>query len=147
MKNTVFSGTAQIEIQGPAVLEFVFLDDKQAEFEIIGLTDPVIRIIDSRPRVHNTMRQILQDGKVETMADEFNTPARVTILPTKDEKMVVQLEPTRSQNPRHMLWVAVGIGEEIPYYDYKRVAIQQMEDKKYSLFSLYKRPKRKIPKE
>ncbi len=147
MDDAVFSGPAQVEIQGPAVLEFVSLDKDKTEFEIIGLTNPVIHILDLRPKIRNVMRQILQDGKVEKMADEFNTPARVTISPPENGKMIVQLEPTRSKNPRHMLWVAIGIGEDIPYYDYKRVDIQKMKDKNYALFSLYMRPSLQKPQE
>ena len=140
MNQAVFSGPAQVEIQGTSVLEFIALDNNQVEFEVIGLTNPVIRILDSRPKIRKTMRQILQDGKVEKMADEFNTPARVTISPTNNGKMIVKLEPTRSTRPLHMLWVAIGIGEDIPYYDYKKVEIQKMKGKRYAMFSLYKRP-------
>lgn len=142
MNNTIFSGTAQVEIQGPRVLEFVSLNNAQAEFEVIGLSDPKIRLVDSRPKIRQTMREILQTGKVETLAGYFNTPARVTILPAEGGKMIVRLEKTRAKKPRHMLWVAIGIGEEIPYYQYKKVEIQQMKDKNYALFSLYKRPRR-----
>jgi hypothetical protein len=140
MNQAVFSGPAQVEIQGPAVLEFVSLDENKAEFEIIGLSDPVIHILDLRPKIRKTMRQILQDGKVEAMADKFNTPARVTILPPDNGKMTVRLEPTRSKKPRHMLWVAIGIGEEIPIYNYKKVEMQEMSENKYALFAIYKRP-------
>lgn len=145
MVNTIFSGPAQVEIQGPAVLEFVSLDESKAEFEIVGLSDPVIHILDLRPRIRKTMRQILQDGKVEAMVDEFNTPAHVTILPPEKGKMTVRLEPTRSKKPRHMLWVSVGIGEEedIPYFDYKKMKIQKMDDDNFALFSLFRRPAKK----
>jgi hypothetical protein len=141
MKNVFFSGTAAIEIQGPHVLEFISINNKQAEFDVIGLSNPKIRVVDTRPTVCKTMRAILENGKVETLADEFNKPARVTILPAEDGQIIVQLAKTRAQKPRHMLWVAIGIGEDIPYYDYKKVEIQQMEDNNYALFSLYKRPR------
>jgi hypothetical protein len=51
-----------------------------------------------------------------------------------------RLEKTQAKKPRHMLWIAIGIGEKIPFYEYKKVEIQQMKNKKYALFSLYKRP-------
>ena len=142
MIEPIFSGNAAVEIQGPQVLEFVSLDEKQAEFDVIGLSNPKIHVIDARPAVCNTMRAILENGKVETLADEFNKPARVTILPVQDDQIVVRLDKTRAQKPRHMLWLAIGIGEDVPYYDYKQLEIQQMNDHSYALFSLYKRPLR-----
>jgi hypothetical protein len=86
----------------------------------------------------------LKTNKVEQLADYINRPARVTILPPQAGQMIVRLEKTRAKNPRHMLWVAIGIGEDIPMYDYKKIEIQQMEDGAYALFSLYKRPQLKV---
>jgi hypothetical protein len=141
MNDSIFSGTAQVEIQGPRVLEFVSINEKQAEFEVIGISGPKIKLIDSRPAVRRKMEEILKTEKVEQLADCFNRPARVTILPPESGEMIVRLEKTRAKKPRHMLWVAVGIGEEIPFYEYKRIDIQQLTDKTFSLFSLYKRPR------
>jgi hypothetical protein len=141
VSETIFSGTAQVEIQGQHVLEFIALDDTQAEFEVIGISGPKIKLIDSRPAVRRKMKEILKTKKVEQLAEYFNRPARITILPPESDQMIVRLEKTRAKKPRHMLWVAVGIGEDLPLYDYKRVEIQQMKDKNYALFSLYKRPR------
>jgi hypothetical protein len=144
MEETIFSGNAAVEIQGPRVLEFVSINENQAEFDVIGLSEPKIRLIDSRPTVCQTMQNILdQRAKVETLADEFNKPARVTILPVENGQMTVRLEKTRAWKPRFMLWVAIGIGEEIPYYNFKRLIIQPLVDQTIALFSLYKRPQTK----
>ncbi len=138
--NAFFSGPAAVEIQGPQVLEFVSIDDKQAEFDVISLSNPRIHFVDTRPPVIKTMQAILENGKVETLKDEFNKPARVTILLPENGQITVRLEKTHVQKPSHMLWVAVGIGEEIPYYDYKQLEIQPMVNQTIALFSLFKRP-------
>ncbi len=140
MENIFFSGTAQIEIQGKRVLEFISLDKSEAKFKTIGLFDPVVFIVDSRPAVHQAMKRILKTGEVETLAKYFNTPAHITISEVSDQKTIVQLEPTQEKHPKHMLWVAIGIGDDIPYYDYRNIQIEQMDDGSFALFSLYKRP-------
>ena len=141
MKDPIFTGTAAVEIQGPRVLEFVSINRKQAEFDVIGITDPKVRVIDERPAVKRSMRSILKTGKVEEFADCFNMPARVTLLPEETGQITVKLRTTRAKKPpRHMLWIAIGIGEKIPMYEYKKVEIQKMKNKKYALFSLYRRP-------
>ena len=141
MKDPLFSGPAQVEIQGPCVLEFVSLDEKQAVFDVIGFQNPKVRVVDIRPNIQHAMSEILQIGDVKKFANDFNTPARVTILPSKRGKVTVYLEPTRAKEPRHMLWVAIGIGKNIPYYDYKLVEIQEWKRGKYALLVLYKRPR------
>jgi len=62
-KNTFFSGTAAVEIQGPRVLEFISIDEKQTEFDVIGLSNPKIHVIDARPSVLSTMHTILETAK------------------------------------------------------------------------------------
>ena len=140
MSDALFSGIAAVEIQGPRVLEFVSLTNNQAEFDIIGITNPKIRVIDTRPAVRRKMKEILATDKVEELAYHFNRPARVTILHPSCGQIVVRLEKTRSKKPDHMLWVAIGIGDDIPLYEYQRVEMQELEDHQYALFAIYKRP-------
>jgi len=136
----IFSGIAAVEIQGPRVLEFVSLDENQAEFDVIGISKPRIRIIDHRPAVKRSMRSILKSGRVEELSNYFNKPARVTLFSEKKDCIIVRLEKTRTKRPQHMLWIAIGVGENIPYYEYKAIELQQMNENNYALFSLYKRP-------
>lgn len=139
MHDFVFTGTAQVEIQGPRVLEFVALQDKQVEFKVIGLTNPTIKLLDSRPAVRRKMKEILKTEKVEELAEYFNRPARITILPPESGQQVVLLQKTRAKKPHHMLWVAIGVGDDIPFYDFKVFDMQEMTESSYALFSLYKR--------
>ena len=144
MQPPIYSGAAQVAIQGPRALRFLQIKDGTAEFEIIGLSDPRIEVIDSRPEVVKTMAEIEKTKEVEKLAPYFNKPARVTISTSESGKMRVELKKTRAQKPRYMLWVAIGIDfEAIPYYRYVNVQIQRMEDQKFALFSLYRRPKPK----
>lgn len=140
MNDMIFSATAAVEIQGKQVLEFVSLNNNQAEFDIIGITNPKIRIIDMRPDVRRKMKEILVTDKVEELAYYFNRPARVTILPPSAGQIIVRLEKTRSKKPDHTLWVAIGIGDDIPLYDYQKVEMQELADHLYAFFALYKRP-------
>jgi hypothetical protein len=139
MDGTIFSGIAQVEIQGKAVLEFISLTKAQAEFDVIGLTDPTIRVIDRRPAVKRKMKEILKTEKVEQLADYFSQPARVTILHPVAGQMVVRLEKTRAKKPQHTLWMAIGIDEQIPYFNYKKIRIRRLENNKFAVFYLYKK--------
>ena len=140
----IFSGTTCVEIQGPRVLRFIGLTEDSAEFEVIGLSSPKVRVIDKRPSIIKAMETIIDSGEVHTLAPQFNTPARITISKEKCEELSVKLEKTRAKKPRHMLWVAIGMeNEALPHYWYVNVQIQKMENEKFALFSLYRRPRQK----
>lgn len=142
MKKPIFKGTAAVELQGPrGALEFISVNEEQAEFDVIGISNPKIRVIDLRPAVKRRMKSILKTKKVEELADYFNRPARVTLYPEDSGQITVKLEKTRAKSPRHMLWIAIGIGKKIPVYEYKRIELQRMKNRRYALFSLYKRPR------
>ena len=140
MDEKIFSGTAQVEIQGQRALRFIELTGDEAKFEIIGLSEPKIQVIDRRPAVRKSMAEILKTGKVEELIQYFNAPAYVTIYNSKNYKMTINLEKTRAKKPRHMLWVAIGIEDNIPCYSFLNLQIERYDDHKYALFSLYKRP-------
>jgi hypothetical protein len=141
MKEPIFKGTAAVELQGPRALEFISLNSKQAEFDVIGISNPKIRVVDLRPAVKRSMNSILETKRVEELVDYFNQPARVTLYPEDTGQIIVKLEKTRAKKPRHMLWIAIGIGKKIPMYEYKKIEIQKMKNKRFALFSLYRRPR------
>ena len=58
MDEKIFSGTAQVEIQGQRALRFIELTGDEAKFEIIGLSEPKIQVIDRRPAVRKSMAEI-----------------------------------------------------------------------------------------
>jgi hypothetical protein len=141
MSDFLFSKTAQVEIQGNYALNFISLNEDAAEFEIIGLADPVIKLVDKRPDVRKKMLEILKTGQVEALAAYFNKPARVKMFPLKDGKLTIHLEKTRANKLPYMLWVAIGIKGEIPYYQKPiRLQIEQFEDDTFALFYLFKKP-------
>lgn len=140
MNYNIFSGPAQVEIQGEIALNFISLNESQAQFEVIGITQPKIRFVDHRAAVRRKMKEVLITDKVEQLAEYINCPANITIFPPENGEIVVRLEKTRSKKPRYMLWVAVGIKGDIPLYNYKRIEMQELEENIYSLFTLYKRP-------
>mgnify|MGYP007002411018 CR=1 FL=1 len=145
----IFSGTTCVEIQGPRVLRFIGLTEDSAEFEVIGLSNPKVRVFDKRPAIIKAMKKIIDSGEVHTLTPLFNTPARVTLSKEICEGLSVKLEKTRAKKPRHMLWVAIGMEKEtLPRYWYVNVQVQKMENEKFALFSLYKRPhqKKKVTK-
>ena len=144
MINDIFLGPAHIEIQGNSVLELTQVNDKEVEFLIIGLSDPPIRIIDERPSVHNCITDIMKTLRVDDFAQTFNSPAKIALQITSNGEKKVILRQTRSRNPKHMLWIAIGLENSIPYQRYIDLQVEALDDSHFALFSLYKRPTHKL---
>jgi len=117
MENLSFSQSARVEIQGDRVLRFVALDKQKAEYKTIGFDNPTITIKDYRPIGLATMAQLLETGNLQEFAPRFNTPAYVEIS-VQDTDILVELHETDETTPLHTLWIAIGIEEYIPVYDY-----------------------------
>jgi len=142
MTNFQFSRAVQVDIQGQYAFNFISLTAKQAEFDLIGFSNPSIKLIEKRPKVCRKIAEILSSGAVEQLAEYINRPAYVKLLINDDGKLVISLGRTRAKKIRHMLWVAIGIGPEIPYYpDYARLQAEPYEKDTFALFYLFCKPK------
>jgi hypothetical protein len=140
MSGFEFSKSGQVEIQGKYALNLISLKKSAVEFEIIGLSNPTVHLIDKRPEVKKMTTKLLETGRVEKLAQYFNKPALIRVLPSKGDKLSILLEKTRAKKPIYTLWVAVGIRGKIPYYDnYIRLQIEPARRKDtFSLFYLFK---------
>jgi hypothetical protein len=142
MSEFLFSRAAQIDIQGAYALNYVALTRQYAEFELIGFANPAIRLKDFRSSVRKIMADVLRTGKVEQLAQYFNQPALVKLYPVDSGKVTVTLEKTRAKKIRHMLWVAIGISNEIPYFhEYVRLQAEPFDKDTFALFYLFRKPK------
>jgi hypothetical protein len=136
--NPIFSNTARVEIQGDPVLRFVDANDGQAEYQVIGFDDPVITVRDRRRASLRAIAQLLDTGDLYGFAPQFNVPAHVTISVQDPSHILVELCETSDPAPAHMLWIAVGIRDYIPVYDYVFERIVPLEDDGFSFLALYR---------
>jgi hypothetical protein len=137
--NPIFSNTAQVEIQGDRVLRLQGVNHGQAEYQVIGFDDPVVTIRDHRRAGLRAITQLLDTGNLYDFAPRFNIPAHVTISAQDSSHILVELCETNDPAPAHMLWIAVGIKDYIPVYDYVFERIVPLEDDSFSFLALYRR--------
>jgi hypothetical protein len=137
--NPIFSNTAQIEIQGDRVLRFTNANHRQAEYQVIGFDDPVITVRDHRRAGLRAIVQLLDTGNSCDFAPRFNAPAHVTISVQDPSHILIELRETNDPAPIHMLWIAVGIKDCIPVYDYVFERIVPLENDGFSFLTLYRR--------
>ena len=137
--NPLFSNTAQIEIQGDRVLRFIEVNHEQAEYQVIGFDAPVITVRDHRRVGLRAITQLLDTGNLSDFAPRFNVPAYVTISDQDSSHILIELCETNDPAPAHMLWIAIGIKDCIPVYDYVFEQLVPLGSKGFAFLALYQR--------
>jgi len=140
MNEPIFSGSASIQLQGKRALRLRTTQNDYAEYEVIGFDHPAIILRDYRKRSRAALSNILEKSNPSTFAPEFNTPAIVTVRKKSQEQLLVELKETTETDPPDMLWIAIGIRNNLPVYDYHFRQIEALQKGRFALFSLYRRP-------
>jgi hypothetical protein len=138
MTKKIFSGAAWVEIQGDQVLHLNHLRRKRAEYQVLGFGEP-ISLVDFRPDGLSAIRQLLKSKKVADFAARFSSPAQVKILESRTKGVVIELYRTKNDDPTHRLWIAIGIGNRIPVYDYIFDRLEPLDDERFAFLALLRR--------
>jgi hypothetical protein len=139
MECMLFSKDAMVEIQGDEVLELNSLEGDHAVYQVIGFNNPLIFIRDYRTTKLKEIIQVEETGKVNGFAKSFNSIANVTI--SRDANtLFVDLNPSRSNIARFMLWITSDFGDKVPIFRYRFFKATENKNGNYRLISLYKRP-------
>jgi len=133
----IFEGSAQVSIQGERVLRFLDFTGNQAKYEIIGFEDSPVTLIDHRLNGLTAIQALLETGDLHDFAPKFNHPALVNVTQDEMGEVVIELNDTEDY-PSCVLWVAIGLGDLVPVYDYLYENIVPFnEEGKYAFIGLY----------
>lgn len=139
MKEVLFSGPSAIFIQGIRVLRLVAREPDHAFYEVIGFEN-MLFIMDYRDSGLRAIDDILHDDQLNEFADKFNVPAFTVIEQSDQGQIFVSLYETFLEQMDYMVWIAVGLEEQIPNYDYMIEQTVPVDDDHFALFALYRRP-------
>lgn len=140
MNEVIFSGSASVEFQGDEIFTLLNLFESHAEFRLIGFQQPQITVLDYRKRTLQTVKHFLETGQAQNFPQQFNIPATVKLSKLEDGNLEIALNETTHQDPKYMLWAAIGIGPSIPVYDYLFYKFTPLQDELFAFISLYERP-------
>jgi hypothetical protein len=138
MQKRIFSGPVQVEIQGANVLKFIGQEPGQAKYQVIGFQDS-ITVIDRRAVSLQAIDEVLKTGVVDRFASQFNAPATLRISKAHSKSITIELDESDNTNPEFMLWVAIGIQDTIPVYDYLFERLVPFGDNGFAFLALYRR--------
>jgi hypothetical protein len=141
MKSLMFQGTVQVELQGESALKFIARLDDHAEYQVIGYEDKNIILYDYREASLQALDNVLRTGQYELFAVNFNHPAEANIWEIDFKRLEIYLYDTDNITPSSMLWIAIGIENAIPVYDYLFYELTPINKEQYAFLSLYRRPR------
>jgi len=137
MNKTIFSGTAQVEIQGDQVLRLVARGDQYAKYQVIGFDDPVT-ITDRRKNGLVAISRAIETKHLNEFASQFNAPAEISIK-SNASGIRINLRDTDDHAPVHKLWIAIGVQDRIPVYDYLFERLTPFGDTRFAFLALFAR--------
>lgn len=114
----IFSGHVQVEIQGPKVLRLLQRTIQYAKYEVVGFEEKVA-VQDSRTQGLQAIDYLEASGDATYFPDEFSSPAYAQIFSDENDVLQIHLSDNHDEEPEHFLWIAIGISDEIPFYDYE----------------------------
>ena len=140
MGNKVFSGIAWVAIQGDRVLRFVNCTQDRAVYEIIGFEAVNFTLIDYRIAGIQAIQRTLNTGDLVSFAPSFNMVSQVDIWETDDGGLTIELSDPNDSIPEHVLWIAIGIGNSVPVYDYvlEYFSPLPLDENHFAFLSIYK---------
>lgn len=139
MDRILFSQPSFVTIQGPRVLEYLSRQQDSVTYNVIGF-DGTVYLIDYRHAGLKAIDRLLFSGNLDDFAPEFNSPAHVVIEETTHGYLKVELHESNVNEPQYMLWIVVGLEDEMPVYDYLVEHLIPLADGRFALVALYKRP-------
>lgn len=135
--NELFSGPAQVSIQGERVLRLLDFTGNQAKYEVIGFEELPVVLLDSRKRGLMAIQELLENGDLRAFAPKFNHPANVRITEDDNTSVIIELTDT-CEHPRHLLWIAIGLRDSLPVYQYVYENIAPLHTQnEYAYLALY----------
>lgn len=131
---------AEIAVQGDEALFFIDSSSNKAIYEVIGFDEPKIIIIDYREKGINAINSLLKTNNARDFAPVFNTPALVTLQEEEDGSMLIELNEPLNDPIEKMLWIAIGIQDSIPIYEYFFERIAPLSDNTFAFIALFEIP-------
>ena len=111
-----FSGTVRVEAQGPRVMTLAARHCDHAEYLVIGFHGTVT-IHDFRPAALAALDAFAEDSVATDFAEAFSQPATAD-LTVQDVCIIIRLYDLVQEDPDYLLWIAVGLENELPVLDY-----------------------------
>lgn len=147
MSRIIFSGITDVELQGEEVLQVVETNSDFIVFRLIGFSTPIVEIRDYREKSRVALDYALKTGDLKKFPYQFCVASNIIFLEKSNGDIEITMyEPEQINSQSHMLWIAIGIENQVPVYNYLYYLIDQLPSGLNAFLSIYERPTLSIEK-
>jgi hypothetical protein len=129
--------SAAIEIQGDSVLEYLGMDVESVKYRVLGFESRKVWVTDFRSQAKNAIQAYLDTGDLQAFHRFFNSIAKVVIERFPGAEITLSLYDNSDPQPEAVLWIAIGIENWLPNYDYHLTILEPIDDFHSALLCIY----------
>ncbi len=118
MERPILTVHAQVKLQGENTLRPVVLCRERTEYQLLGFTQPVVKLIDYRPASLQALAAKFDTGKDSDFLLHFNLPARVMLWASYPREIRIELSDTSQGSPAYVFWIALDPQPARPLYPF-----------------------------
>jgi hypothetical protein len=133
----LYFGRVNVYLYGEKALMFLEGNTVIPTFQVNGFSDPSIFIEDNRQGIPQAVEAYFSTRSPEEFYPLFNRPATAIINQCENGNIIIQLTDAEDEEITDYLWIAVGITDEIPAYDYLLWKIVSQDSGKYAIFAIF----------
>jgi len=137
MEFSLFSGTVNVYLNGEKALQFLGTSNDHQNFQINGFVDKEMVIEDHRVGIREAVETYFSTRVPEDFYSMFNRLASLNVIQKEDGKIKIILNDPTEIFSSNYLWIAVGIGPEIPAYDFLMWKIAPISKEEFAIFSIF----------
>ena len=116
--STIFSSTAQVEIEGSNVIQLVDIQPDHLVYHVAGFDASPITLFDHRPTEFKALQAFLEGDYDQLFVEEFNSPAQIDVRFTAGSAMEIILHEPNNLAPLHILWIVTSLRRPIHTNEY-----------------------------
>ncbi len=129
--------SAAIEIQGESVLEYTGMDAESVKYRVLGFDSRKVWIADFRSQAKNAIQAYLDTGDLQSFHRFFNSSAKVVVERSPEAEVQLSLYDSPDLRPEAVLWIAIGIDNWLPNYDYQLTYLEPIDELHSALLCIY----------
>lgn len=143
MDTFAFSGSVLIEAQGPRVMTLSARHLDYAEYQVIGFHGTVT-VRDFRPAALAALDAYANGRQTADFAAAFSQPASAALTVHEECILIDLFDPDQAESD-HLLWLAVGLENELPVLDYVVAKFELLQDDSLAVVALCRLAEKDAP--
>lgn len=145
MDELIYSTKVEIELQGKEVLEYLGDEDLVPTFRVLGFDQDIILLRDQRRSSRVEIETYLYSQDIDRFLSYFCSPALIDMNSNRNRCIINIFDDFSLKPASQSLWIAIGMGKELPAFEYVFHHSIPLEDNTFAILAIYLHPGHQDP--